>query len=764
MIANAAANITQKQDGNGMSSDFTVVGKRHPRPEGRAKVTGSARYASDYYLPGMLYLKFVRSPHPHARVVAIDASKALALPGVKAVLTAKDMPAYRWNPSKPLLTDVARFVGDEVAVVAAVDEDTAAEAARLVRVDYQPLPFVLDAEESMQPAAPKLFPEGNLVGGAPVVVSRGDMEKGFAEADLVYEARYRTGLLQHATAETKVSVAQWENGKLTIWDSTQGPFNVQQAVARALKLPMSKVRVTCDVAGGGFGDKGGPARPNIMAAIVARKTGRPVRVELDRDEYYLAGSHRFPVTSYLKYGVKKDGTLTAVQAKLVADTGAYGRFAAAEGSMQVMMYVYRCPNMRGEAYSVHTNNPECGAMRCVGHPQATFAQEVHMDIIAEKLGMDPVEFRLKNYARLEDGNPFRKLPFTSNGMKECIERGAETFQWKQRRGQVASASGPVKRGIGFAIHACGHGGMTAGGPCSGMVRVNSDGTVNVMTGASEIGGGQKSTMAIIAAEELGVLLEDVSVTSADTDATTDTGTTGGSRQTITGGTGVKLAAADAKAQLLEIAAAELKADKKDLTIRDSMVYRSGSDKDKDKAKGVLLEQIAAKAPGGVIWGRGVFKIPNNLFFHTFAAEFAEIEVDTRTGAVKVLKLVAAHDLGRAINLLGAENQIEGGAIQGMSFGLSETQILDKSTGICVNPSHLNYRLLTIKDVPEIVPIIVESVDPVGPFGAKGIGEPPYSPPAPAIANAIYNAIGVRFKELPISNRDVLEAMKKQAKT
>ena len=738
-----------------MSSEFRVIGKRQPKMDGFEKVTGRAKYASDFSLPGMLCLKILRSPYPHARIVNIDTSKALALPGVKAVLTHKDMAAYpRWNPSYPILTDVARFQGDDVALVAAVDEDTAVEALGLIKVDYQVLPFVLDPEEALKPGAPKLFPEGNLIGGKPVVVSRGDVAKGFAEADVVYEARYRTPFNQHATMESRACIAQWEGGRLTIWDSTQGPFEVQKAVAKALKIPQSKVHVICEFMGGGFGDKGNPGRYSTLAAVIARKTGRPARVELDREEVYLAAGHRYGTVIDLKYGVKKDGTLTAIQAKVVADSGAYAMFPlAAFDALGCMMSIYRCPNMTGEAYTVSTNNPTTGPMRCVGHPQGTFAQDVHMDIIAEKLGMDPLEFKLKNHARLEDGDQFRKIPFTSNGMEECIKRGAEAFQWKEKRQKTASQAGPIKKGYGVAIHACRHGGMPPGMPLSGMVRINADGTVNVFTGASELGGGQKTTMAMIAAEELGVLLSNVFVISADTDMTTDTGVTSGSRQTITGGTGVKLASTDAKNQLLDVAADELKTDKKNLSIRDSMIYAAGSD------KGVPLDQIASKAPGGVIVGRGYMKIPTDVFFHGFAAGFAEVEVDTRTGHVKVLKIVAAHDLGRAINPLTAESQIEGGVVQGIGFGMTEDQIYDKATGICVNPNHLNYKLMTMKDVPEIVPIIVESIDKLGPYGAKGIGEPPYTPPTPAIANAIYNAIGVRFSELPITNRAILMGLK-----
>ena len=302
----------------------------------------------------------------------------------------------------------------------------------------------------------------------------------------------------------------------------------------------------------------------------------------------------------------------------------------------------------------------------------------------------------------------------------------------------------------MAVHACRHGAMTE--PSSGMVRINEDGTVNVLTGTVDIGGGQKGTMAMIAAEELGVPLEFISVTSADTEATTDTGGTNGSRQTMTGGNGIRLAAADAKKQLLEIAAKELKTSQDNLEIREGNVYPLNSD------KGISLEEVLKKAPASIV-GRGIGRIPQGKIIHTFAAHFAEVEVDTRNGKVRVIKLVAAHDVGRAINLMAVENQIEGGAIQGMGFGLMEDQILDTKSGVCLNPNLIDYKLFTIKDVPEIHPIVVESVDPYGPFGAKGVGEPPYSVPAPAITNAVYNAIGVRFNRIPITSRLVLEGLK-----
>ena len=734
-----------------MSQEYKVIGKRQPKLDASDRVTGRARYASDLYLPGMLYAKILRSPHPHAKVLNIDVEKAKALPGVKVVFTHKDMPSYRWESDMPILTDIARFEGDDIAVVAAVDEERAQEALDLIKVDYQVLPFVLDPEEALKPEAPKIHPNGNVIGGKPYQLVRGDIEKGFKEADFVYENNYRTPMLQHATGESAVCVAQWQNGKLTIWDSTQYTFSIQAALAKALKIPMSKVRVICEFMGGGFGDRSGPKRYNVLAALLSRKTGKPVKIQFSREENFLAAHHRYPTVWHLKYGVKKDGTLTALYAKVIADMGAYALLAGAGDSLDTMRSVYRCPNVKLEGYSVCTNKPQGGRMRCVGHPMPQFAQEVHMDVIAEKLGVDPVEFRLKNYARLEDGDQDRKLPFTSNGMEECIRKGMEAIGWKQRWQKVGSTQGPIKKGLGMAAHACRHGAMTV--PSSGMVRINEDGTVNVLTGTADIGGGQKGAMAMIAAEELGVPLDQVSVTAADTDVTTDTGGSTGSRQTMTGGIGTKLAAADAKKQLLDIAAKELKTDAAKLEIREGVIYPLGSD------KGMSFEQVINKAPASIV-GRGIGKLPQGKITHTFAADFAEVEVDVRSGAVRVIKLIAAHDVGKAINLLSVENQIEGGAIQGMGFGLMEDQILDAGTGICVNPNLLDYKMFTIKDVPEIVPIVVESIDSHGPFGAKGVGEPPYSVPAPAIANAIYNAIGVRFNKLPINNRSILEGLKK----
>ncbi len=744
-----------------MDKELTIIGKRHPKIDGWERVSGKAVYASDIYLPGMLYGKSLRSPHPHARVVNIDAEKARALPGVKAVLTPKDIAAFSWDKSPgrghhdmPILADVARFAGDDIAVVAAVDEDRAQEALDLIKVDYQILPFVLDPEEALKPTAPKIHPAGNLVRGKPSTLIRGNIEKGFQEADLVYEGKYSTPMLQHVSAEPRVCVAQWERGKLTVWDSSQYTFATQAGLAHILKIPMSKVRVICEFMGGGFGDKLQPERYSVLAAILSMKTGHPVRIEFTREENFLAAHHRYPTVCYLKYGAKKDGTLTAIQAKVVGDMGGYCHLDGAFDVIGTMKVVYRCPNLKGEGYTVYTNKPEGGAMRCVGHPAGDFAQEVHMDIMAEKLGLDPVDFRLKNHAVLADGDQDRKVPFSSNAMEECIRKGAEAVGWAQQWQKPGASPGPLKKGLGMAIHACRHGAMFL--PSTGMVKINSDGTVNVLIGTADLGGNQKSTMAIIVAEELGIPLQTVSVTSADTDTTLDTGSTGGSKQTIGSGNAIKLAAADAKRQLFEIAARELKTEKENLELRSGRIYPLGSD------TGIAITDVLKKAPAAIT-GRGTASLPKGMITHCFAAHFVEVEVDTLSGKIRVLKLVAAHDAGKVINLLGAENQIDGGAIQGMGFGLTEDQIFDNATGICLNPNLVDYKLFTMKDVPEIHTVFIEPIDRHGPFGAKGIGEPPYGPPAPAIANAIYNAIGVRITELPMNIRSILEGLSKKSK-
>jgi CO/xanthine dehydrogenase Mo-binding subunit len=526
---------------------------------------------------------------------------------------------------------------------------------------------------------------------------------------------------------------------------------VRTDVARALGIKVNEVRVLTAYIGGDFGDKAYVERYHIIAALLAKKTGRPVKLEYTREENYLSAHHRYPTTWYLKYGAKKDGTLTAIQAKLFADLGAYYHLDGAIASLEVPKFVYRCPNVKLEGYNVFTNKPEGGHMRCVGHPAGMFPQEVHIDRLAEKLGMNPLAFRLKNYALKEDGDQDKLVPFASNGLEDCARLGAERINWQSNWKEPGSSPGPVKRGLGVAFHACRHGGITP--PMSSIIKLDPDGTVELLSGLNDSGGWQKTTMAMIAAEELGIPYEAVQVTTGDTDATTDTGPPGGSRGTASAGLAVIAAARDAKSQLLEVAAELLKKKKEDLEIREGQVFIKGEN------RSIPYKEILSKAPNPII-GRGSGKPPQGVALLTFGAHFAEVDVDIRTGKVTVLRLIAAHDVGRAINRLGCENQIQGGAIMGIGFGLLERQYIDGQTGICVNPNMVDFKIPSILDVPAVEPIIVEPDDPYGPFGAKGVGEPPYSIPAPAIANAIYNAVGVRCNEIPINIRAIIDGLAK----
>ena len=741
-----------------MAKEFKVVGKKVERVDAFEVLTGEAKFASDIYLPGMLYVKILRSPHPHAKVVKINTSKAEALAGVKAILTPSDVPNIaihkRQNSPtvpKPVLATTARYAGDEILAVAAVDEETAENALELIDVEYEILPFVLDAEDAVKPSAPRIYPDGNVFQEAEDTVIRGDVGEGFRQADVILEDKYKTHLIQHTTMEPRVTVASWSGKRLTLWDSHKNPFRLRTDLAQALNIKVNQIRILTPYIGGDFGDKGSLERQHVICALLARKTNRPVKLEFTREENYLGAHHRYPTTWYLKYGAKKDGILTAIDVKLYADSGAYYHLDGAIASLQVPKEVYRCPNVKLEGYNVFTNKPEGGYMRCVGHPAAMFPEEVHMDRLAEKLGMDPVAFRLKNYARKEDGDQDRSIPFGSVGLEECVSLGAEKIGWETNWRKPGATPGHIKRGLGVAFHSCRHGGISS--PMSAVIKLDPDGTVEVLSGLNDTGGWQKTTMAMIAAEEMGVPYEAVQVTTGDTDTTTDTGPPGGSRGTTSTGIAVIVAARDAKNQLLDVASELLKKNKEDLEIKDGRIIIKGED------KSVSFRDILSKAPSPIV-GRGSGKPPQNVLLHSFGAHFAEVTVDTRTGKVEILRLVAAHDVGRMINRLGCENQIQGGAIMGIGYGILERQYMDGQTGICINPNLVDFKIPSILDVPMVEPIIVEPEDPYGPFGAKGIGEPPYSVPTPAIANAIYNAIGVRFNEIPINIRSILDGLEK----
>ncbi len=732
---------------------LSVVGRPHSRVDGVEKITGQAKYTQDVSLPGMLHARVLRSPHAAAKITRIDTSKAEKLPGVKAVLSHQNAPKIPWYGTQSFLLDsVCRCVGDEVACVAALDEDTAEEALRLIRVEYEELPFVLDPEKALQEDAPKVYLGGNVQGGKPNVYARGDVDRGFAEADVVVEETFRTQVQVHACLEPHVSVARWEGDKLVVWDSTQAVFPVREQLARALNLPLSKVRVIAPFMGGGFGSKLWLNKYTVLAALLARQTGRSVKICLDRKEDCVNTGNRPSSVQTIKAGCKKDGTLTALSLKLIGPVGAYDSGAGAGTPLREM---YRCPNVKTEEYNVYINAGQARPMRAPGHVQGTFALEQIMDILAERLGMDPLAFRQRNYATQ---NQVRNQPYSSKGLDQAYRLGAERFGWSAARNRPRKSDDPYstrKRGVGMASQIWGGGG---GPPAYAVVQLNRDATARLLAGTQDIGCGTKTVMAQVAAEELGLPLENVSITVADTDAVPYGPLSGGSITVPSVSPAVRHAAADAKRQLLEIAAEQFqerlgKAPAERLDARDGVIYDTAS-----PDHSVPIKEVAAKIEQMII-GKGL-RGPNppGLSLNTFGAQFAEVEVDTETGQVRVLRIVAAHESGRILNPLTASSQVEGGVIQGIGFALYEERVLNNATGRMVNANLHDYRLPTSHDIPEIETIFVPMSDPIANnVGCKGLGEPPIIPTAGAIANAVYDAIGLRITELPMTPRRILTA-------
>lgn len=746
-----------------MSKDFSVVGKRLSQVNALEKVTSKGKFTVDIKLPGMLYGKILRSPYAHAKVLKLNAEKAERLPGVKAVLTKKNTPRVRLGLAMDdlyLFDEKVRFVGEPVSAVVAESEDVAEDAMELIEVEYERLPAVFDPEEAMEKNAPQIHPVKHNVGKT-VIIEDGNVERGFREADYIFEDRYTTQAVSHCVPEPTVSVCSFDlAGKLTVWASTQTPYPNCLTLAQALDMPVCKIKyIVVPHVGGRFGNQWGLLNDPICA-LLAKKTGKPVKLEFTRAEEFYAAVTRHSCIAELKTGVKKDGTLTARLGKYIINTGAY----ADRGPEVIFIlgsrfcWLYRCPNIRFEGKMAYTNVPIASSMRGFGGPQAIFAMESQMDTIAEKLGIDPVELRLRNHVRAGDVNKkLAELSVTSCGLSECMQKGADRMGWKRRR-ELKGVDGSKKRGIGMAVglHGCGTW-PVMGEFGSSFLKVNEDGSVDLVMGGTDMGQGRFTVLAQIAAEELGISLEDVHVAPADTDiAPLDLGSYA-SRSTYIQGHAVKAAAADAKRQLFRIAARMLDASTEALEAKDRRIYVKGIPE-----KGVSISDVVRVARFGEepqqIMGRASYHPSANAL--SFAADFAEVEVNTETGQVEVLKIVSAVDMGRAINPMAVEGQVEGSIAMGMGYALTEKIVLDETTGATLNPNLADYKVLTAFDMPKIEVIIVESVDPTGPFGAKGAGEVGVAPVAPAIANAISNATGVRIRELPITAEKILKALKR----
>jgi xanthine dehydrogenase YagR molybdenum-binding subunit len=733
----------------------TVVGQRTPRIDAYERVSGSAVYSSDVILPDMLYAAVLRCPHAHAIVKKVDTSRAEKMPGVAAVLTDKtpgaDIPWFRSRAGalSRIFDPHCRYEGEEVAAVAAETPYQAWDAVRAIAVEYDVQPFAVTEADALKPDAPAIHPGGNRAGDVRRY-ERGDVQAGFADADVVVEQTYSTACEIHAPTEAHVSVAKWEGTRLIVWDSAQGVYPVQEGVAQALKLPISHVRIIGHYMGGGFGSKLEASKHTVIAALLARKTGRPVKLHLTREESFLCVGNRPPTTMRMKAGAKKDGTLTALQMTAIGTGGAY---ASAGSPDFVVRDLYACPNVQTETTDVYTNAGPARAFRAPGHPQGAWALEQAMDALADKLGMDPVALRVKNVPTVSQARP-NNPPYTITGLKECLVEGAKRFGWAEAR-TSSRGDGPIKRGVGVAAGLWQGG---AGGPPSTViVKLFADGSVNLNLGASDIGTGTKTVMAMVVAEELGVPLERIQVEWADTGTTQYATASGGSKTVPTESPATRAAALDVKHQLLTLAADQLKLSFNELELRGGEVVSTA-----DPSKKVAVTGITALARRGLIVGVG-YRAPNPPGKVTcpFAAHFAEVEVNTRTGEVKILRFLAAQDSGRVLNALTFENQVQGGITMGIGLALTEGRVLDRGqTGKMVNRNWHDYKIPTALDVPADQGVwSAELLDHVAnSTSVKGVGEPATIPAAPAIANAIYHACGVRTPDTPVNPTRLVELL------
>jgi xanthine dehydrogenase molybdenum-binding subunit len=752
-------------------TDLAVIGTSVERPDMPGKVTGHARYAGDLSLPGMLHGKTKRSTIAHATIRRIDVAKALALPGVRAVLTHENVPrVLHYGSPHPrsasvtrdqyILDTRVRYWGESVAAVAADSEEIAEEALDLIEVEYEALPAAFTVDQALRPDAPLIHDgrTGNLVVD-PVLIKRGDVERGFAEAAFVVEGTYAMGRPTPAYMEPNVCVCQWDaDGKLTAWISTQTPFMVRGILAEVLGVPHHKVRVLVDHMGGGFGAKQDLFQTEFLCALLAKATRRPVRMEFTRKETFLGGRSRHPGTVWLKQGFRQDGSISARQARVTFDSGAYGSHGPGVTAVgtAALTSLYRCENVHLEGRCVYTNTPIAGAYRGYGVVQTYYALDIQMDEAAEKLGIDPAEIKLRNAVRDGDLSPSGH-PIVGHGLEDCIRRGMAETGWPALRRQRRTSPGPVRYGWGMGCEM--HGSSAYPGikeQGNATVRMNEDGTVQLFTGATGLGTGAHTALAQVVAEELGVRFEDVSVVHGDTDVVPwDIGAFA-SHTTYMGGRAAQMAAAEVKRTLLERAADQLEAAADDLEVRQGVITVRGSDR-----RTTVREAISPKKglPSDHIVASATYRPTKS---YSFAAHFVEVQVDTETGQIDVLQVVPVHEIGKVIHPVAAAGQIEGGIQQGIGHTLTEDYVIDLTNGRSLNAGFVDYKMPLSMDMPPIRTIMLETApDPGGPYGAKGVGEDPIIAIGPAIANAVHDAIGVRFRHYPITPEQVLQALQEK---
>lgn len=758
------------------------VGKSVPRIDGRGIVTGQTKYVFDLSFPNMLVGKMIRSEHPHARIISIDTSKAERLPGVAAIITAKDTHNIKYGSNEyffphtvdqlAIENEKVRYIGDEIGAVAAVDEETALEALKLIDVKYEVLPFVTDSLEAMKPGAPQIHEAMNNI-GVILPVNFGNPDRVLKESYHVREDKFYASAAAMAALEPHVCIGQWEtfSNKITLWSSSQAPFKCREALAKTMKLDLNDVRVIKLAVGGGFGGKLEMLPMDFAACLLSKKAGGlPVKICYNREEEFTFSRRKHGMHYTIKSGVTKEGLLTAITGEVIADGGAYcsyGPTVMAAAIMRIFM-VYKIQHFRISGYRVYTNTSISGAMRGFGGVQSGWAIESHMDLLAKDLGLDPIDFRLRNITT-PNMVTINKMYLTTNGLKECIEKAADASDWKNKRNNSKYFKLDVwKRGIGIGIAAdvMGSKMYKSHESAGAIVKIEEDGSVYLFTGAADTGQGSNTALAQIAAQALGVKYERIKCKSGDTEITPfDTGSFA-SRVTFISGNAALRAGKDAKMQILDVVSLELKIPKEELDIVSEKVIR-----EKDKSVVMSFDQALNLCYsfnyGRQIIGRGSYNPKTTpIDFRTgegnvsgsygFEAQIAEVEVNSETGEVRIIKMWDAHDIGKAINPQAVEAQIEGSLAMGIGYTFYED--LQFRNGRIVNPNFANYRLPRSIGIPEMESIMVETNDPEGPFGAKGMGEASLLPTSAAIANAIEDAIGVRIKDLPITPKKIIKAI------
>lgn len=741
--------------------EYSFIRKSLPRIDGIPKAKGDAAYTGDIKLPHMLAGKILRSPLPHGKILNVDVSKAERLPGVKAVITGKDCPSTKFSTfplflkghdEHILAIDKVRYIGDEVAAVAAIDEDIAEEALGLIQMEYEELPSVFDPIEAMREDAPRVHESRERNISARIFREYGDVEAGFNESSIIREDRFETQSVTHCPLEPHTVLASSEDGRVTVWSSTQVPFYVSRTLAMTLGMPEGRIRVIKPHMGGGFGGKSEAIAHELCAPLLSQRAEMPVKISYTREEVFCCTRRRHPMIIDLKIGVKRDGTFAASQCRIIADGGAYTGYGAIPLYLASILFSmpYMVPGLKYEGFRVHTNKCVSGAQRGFGGLQPRFAFEIQLDMIAQELRMDPAEIRLKNTVKRGDLTA-SKLKIISTGIDECIQKVVQWFPPGPKAPSMGRGMGCYSFVSGASIHR-----LEPSIPhTTASITMSKDSNAILYIGSSDIGQGSDTILTQITAEELGISPENIKVVSADTELTMADMGSYSSRVTLMAGEATRRAAAELKKVLFQASAEILEANPEDLDTKDGRIYVKGSPEKSIAYKEVVEAAFLKK--GMPITGMGSYAPPPNTEgspSFSFGANGVQLILNPETGKIEDLQIFAAHDCGFAINPMSVEGQLEGSISMGLGQALGEEMIFHR--GLLLNPSFLDYKVPSSMDIDKIEAHIVESIDPEGPFGAKEAGEGTILTACPAVANALHDVLGIHIKTLPLTPEKILE--------